>query len=128
MLNDAVDGIWRSIAQSKAKGMVKIYQNWFQKFCCFCAVHEVYLEEVTSAEVLLFVQDLIERGHAPSTIGQAISGIAWHFQIADQGDPTKHRLISDLVSAAKRVGPAVQHKEPATHDHLLQLQQFAREK
>ncbi len=26
------------------------------------------------------------------------------------------------------MGPAVQHKEPVTHDHLLQLQKFAREK
>ncbi len=62
MLNDAVDGIRRSVAQSKAKTTVKIYQNWFQKFCCFCVDHKVNLEDVTSAEVRVFVQDLIERG------------------------------------------------------------------
>ncbi len=36
-----------------------------------------------------------------ATITQAMSAIAWHFQIADRLDPTKHKLISTLVAAAE---------------------------
>ncbi len=111
---------------SKAKATVAIYQSWFRKLCTFCEEHlHVSPHEVTTAELLLFIQDLIDKGRAPSTVGQAISAIAWYFQKADRADPTKHRLISDLVSAVKRTGPEVQHKEPATHGHLLHVQQYA---
>ncbi len=59
------------------------------------------LEDATCAEVLLFAQDLIDQGRAASTVTQAIAAILQHFQMADRGDPTKHKLVADQLAMAK---------------------------
>ncbi len=128
VLGKTLDGIRQSVVNSKAKSTAKIYQKWFEKFCQFCSDLGVVREQIGQAEVILYVQDLMDRGRAPSSIGQAISAIAWYFQVADRQDPTKHRLVADLVSVARRTGPEVQHKEPATHKHLFCLQRYSQQK
>ncbi len=80
---------------------------------------------VTATEALLFLQNLIDKGLSGSTVGQASTAIGCHFQTADRSDPMAHRLVSALVSTARRLGAPVQHKEPATLDHIKHLQKFA---
>ncbi|MCP4537815.1 MAG: tyrosine-type recombinase/integrase, partial [Chloroflexi bacterium] len=45
--------------------------------------------------------------------------------MADRQDPTKHRIVSQLVAASKKLSPPISHKEPATIAHLAWLARYA---
>ncbi len=70
-----VQGICRSIINSKAASTALIYRKWFKKFSKFCHDEKVPLEEVTCAEVLLFAQDLIGQGWVASSVARATSAM-----------------------------------------------------
>ncbi len=106
---------------SKALGMMRIYSAWFKRFWAFCQTCGVLVQFAGVAEMALFLQSLADGGSAGTSLGQAAAAIAWYYQVADREDPTKHKLISALVSAKRRTGKPVKHKESGMLEHLSHL-------
>ncbi len=116
-----------SVVGSCAPATARVYSGWFQQFGAFCHRHRRKLHQVSAAEVALFLQELINAKRAASSINQAAAAIAWHYQIADKWDPTKHSVVAKLLAKAKRVGPPIKHKEPSLLEHLAHLQRYTTE-
>ncbi len=58
------------------------------------------------------------KGLSLSTLLQQVSVISWFYLLADKLDPTQHKLVSTMVSAAERLPREVRRAVPATVAHI----------
>ncbi len=121
-----VERVKKLVAASRAPTTSKAYNLSYQKFHDYCKSEGTDPKKAGSYEVVMYLEKLASENKLAATVMQAVSAIAWHYQMADRRDPTKHKLVTSLVSAAKRSAPAVQHKVPAVLDHLKWLRDQAR--
>ncbi len=120
-----LENLKRSLGRGNAPSTSRIYQAWFLKFEQFCEKSGWPVDSVSTAEVALFLQEMLTDGRASASLSQAAASISWHFQLADREDPVQHKVIRLILSAAKRIAPPVRHKVPAGIDHLRCLRQYA---
>ncbi len=74
-----------------------------------------------NADIILYLQVLKDRGLSFSTLLQQVSAISRFYLLADLPDPTRHKLVSAIVSAAKRLSREVRRAVPATIAHIKLL-------
>ncbi len=116
------------VERSRAKSTNRSYANWFKQFQKFCLEEDTDVREAGSAEVVSFLQELLNAGKSASSLAQASSAIAWNFKIADRPNPTKSAVVQAVIGAAKRTAPPVKHKEPGFISHLKHLRGVLRKK
>ncbi len=114
-----------SLGRGNAPSTSRVYKAWFDKFERFCHQSGWVLSQIGTAEVALFLQELLSEGRASSSLSQAAAAISWHFQLADRADPVQHKIIRSILAASKRIAAPVRHKEPAKISHLRHLRLYA---
>ncbi len=85
------------------------------------------VENASPAELAFFLQAMICEGKSASLVSQTVSTVSWHFQVSDRLDLTKHKVIGQLVAAARKIAPPILHKEPVGMEHLLFMRHQATE-
>ncbi len=127
-MNSRLEGIVQSMTKSATPNTIRAYSSCFRRFKDFVESLDMRIEDTTSAELVFYLQGMIEEGKAASTISQTVAAISWHFLIADRPDPTKHKIVTQMVAAARKLGPPVKHKEAAQKRHLQKLLEFREQK
>ncbi len=97
----------------------------YKKFKQFCKAEGLALDRVTEAEFAFYLQGIADEG---SSVAHMVAAVSWFSHMADRPDPTKHQLISAIVSAARCTAPPTKHKEPATIAHLKAIRDFTKAK
>ncbi len=123
-----LENLKRSLGRGMAPSTSCVYQGWFEKFQRFCYFAGWSVNSVGTAEVALFLQEMLSEGRASASLAQAAAAISWHFQLADRPDPVQHKVIRLMLAATKRIAPPVRHKRPALIDHLQCLRLYAERK
>ncbi len=122
---DRLDRIRKMVGRSRAPATIRAYELSFSQFKEFCRKEGTPLSEADGASVALFIEELSFKGKSAASITQAVSAIAWKYQMFDRADPTKNKVVSALVAAVKRTAEPTKHKEPAILDHLKWLRDVA---
>ncbi len=84
------------------------------------------LTDVTPAEAALFLEGIAEQGYAGSSIVQAQAAISWAAQVADREDPTKSRVVTQVVQRARRASKEVVRANPVTLEHIAFLYDWSK--
>ncbi len=103
-LNARLEGIVQSMTKSAAPNTIRAYSSCFRQFKDFIESLDVKIEDTTSAKLAFYLQGMVEEGKVASTISQTVAAISWHFLITDRPDPTKHKIVTQMVAAARRLG------------------------
>ncbi len=123
-----LDQIRRAIGHSRAPATNKAYAASYKKFKRFCKAEGLALDRVTEAEFAFYLQGIADEGGSVVHVAHTVAAVSWFSQMAEMPDPTKHQLISAIVSAAQRDAPPTKHKEPITIAHLKAIRDFAKAK
>ncbi len=123
-----LENLKHSLGRGTAPSTSRVYKAWFEKFQRFCYFSGWPVDKLGTAEVALFLQEMLSEGCASASLSQAAAAISWHFQLADRTDPVQHKVIRLILAAAKRIAPPVHHKQPALIDHLRCLHLHAENK
>ncbi len=117
-LAGALAGVKESVAMSCSVATSTAYARCIKQFREFCAKIGRNWASAKNADVILYLQVLKDRGLSFSTLLQQVSVIGCFFRLADLPDPTEHKLVAAIVSAAKRPLHEVRRAVPATIAHM----------
>ncbi len=71
---------------------------------------------------------LVQKGLAGTTVAQAASAVSWAMQIADIPDCTKHRMVQQVIAAARRIPRDIKGANPNGIEHLEMVRKWAEDK
>ncbi len=116
-LKAVVEDVKRSVASSCSASTAVAYLRAIQCFREFCEKLGRSWSSPKDADVILYLQSLKSRGLSFSTLLQQISGTIRFFHLTDLRDPTKSKLVSAIISAAKRLPREVRRANPGVSEN-----------
>ncbi len=124
-LLDSIQGVTQAAYTGLAPNTVKAYNRWLKQFQQFCTKVHTDWTEATHPEVAIFLQSLVHRGLAGTSVAQASAAISWAMQVADIEDRTKHRMVQHVIQAARRIPRNIKRAEPTEVEHLEWIKHWA---
>ncbi len=117
----------RSVNESCSANTAKANSRCLRQFREFCKKHRRNCAAISSPDVILYLQSLKSKGLSWSTLLQQSSAISRAFLMAGKSDPTQSKVVSAILSAAKRVPREIRRAVPATVPHIKLLAARAKE-
>ncbi len=127
-LASLVADVKASLSESCSQSTLKCYTGCLRRFSEFCDEHNRKWTRAKTADVVFYLQKRKKQGLTAPTLAQDIAAISWAFSTAGRSDPTKHKLVAAILSAAKRKVRTIKRAEPASVKHLRYMANWLKSK